>query len=202
VLRELGLPVVLVGTWDDEPATPAVRTDHAGTIREALGHLVDLGHRRVARVTGPAELVHTRLRTEALWEGCRAAGIEPVLAEGDYSAEAGASLTTRLLRRESPPTAILYDNDVMAVAGLGAAKELGVAVPEELSLIAWDDSTLCRLASPALSTMSVDVHEFGMLVGESVLELIDGGPVGRRMSPPARFVARGTTAPPGAESGE
>jgi DNA-binding LacI/PurR family transcriptional regulator len=69
-------------------------------------------------------------------------------------------------------------------------------VPAELSLVAWDDSTLCRVTSPALTTMSVDVHQFGVSVAESVLELIDGGPVAERWSPPARYLARETTAAP------
>ncbi|SFK47751.1 LacI family DNA-binding transcriptional regulator [Streptomyces pini] len=195
VLRELGLPTVLVGAGSGEDTPmPAVRTDDAGPVREALAHLLDLGHRRIARVSGPAGLLHTRARTEALVEGCREAGIDPVVVEGDYSDESGARLTTELLRRPEPPTAILYDNDVMAVAGLGAAREMGVAVPERLSLIAWDDSTMCRLASPPLTTMSVDVHQYGVLVAESVLELVDGLPVAERWSPTARCVPRGSTA--------
>ncbi|GAA3879940.1 LacI family DNA-binding transcriptional regulator [Streptomyces sedi] len=194
VLAALGLPAVMVGAWDGDPDVPAVVTDNTGPVREALGRLLELGHRRVARVTGPSALVHTRARTAALVDGCRAAGIEPVIVEGDYSAESGAELTERLLRRAERPTAILYDNDVMAVAGLGAAKAAGLRVPEELSLIAWDDSTMCRLASPALTTMSVDVHQFGVSVAESVVELIDGGPVTPRWSPAPRFEARGTTA--------
>ncbi|UED87710.1 LacI family DNA-binding transcriptional regulator [Streptomyces profundus] len=195
VLAGLGLPAIMAGAWDGGPDTPAVVTDSTGAVREALARLLELGHRRIARVTGPSALVHTRARTAALTDGCRAAGIEPVLLEGDYSAEAGAELTEQLLRRQERPTAIIYDNDVMAVAGLGAAKAAGIEVPTRLSLLAWDDSTMCRLASPALSTMSVDVHQFGVAVAESVLELIDGRPVTPRWSPAARFVPRGTTAP-------
>ncbi|MEE1928979.1 substrate-binding domain-containing protein [Streptomyces sp. TRM 70351] len=201
VLRELGLAAVLAGTWEDEPTVPTVRTDDAGPVREALSRLLELGHRHIARVTGPAALLHTRSRTRVLREGCAQAGVEPVVVEGDYSADAGARLTAELLRRAQPPTAILYDNDVMAVAGLGAAKEAGVEVPGELSLIAWDDSTLCRLATPALSTMTVDVHGFGVAVAESVLECVDGRPVTPRSSPAARFTPRGSTAPPARSPG-
>ncbi|MGW4214434.1 LacI family DNA-binding transcriptional regulator [Lentzea sp. NPDC004789] len=194
VVRELGFPAVVVGEAG-APDLPEVRTDHAGPVAAALGHLLDLGHRRIARVTGPSALLHTRARTAALLSGCAAAGVEPTIVEGDYSEEAGAKLTAALLRAPEPPTAILYDNDVMAVAGLAAAAELGVTVPDRLSLVAWDDSTLCRLASPALTTMSVDVHQFGVVVAESVLERIDGLPVAPRWSPTARYVPRGTTAP-------
>lgn len=195
LLRELELPAVLVGNAEDDAGIPAVLTDHTGPVRDAVAHLLELGHRHIARISGPAELVHTQARSAALLDVCRAQGIEPLLVEGDYSAESGTRLTAGLLERDEPPTAILYDNDVMAVAGLAAAKELGVRVPDRLSLIAWDDSTLCWLASPALTAMSVDVHQFGVSVADSVLERIDGRPVARRWSPTARYVPRGTTAP-------
>ncbi|MEV1007380.1 substrate-binding domain-containing protein [Streptomyces sp. NPDC049881] len=196
VLRDLRLPYLVVGTWAADPETPAVPTDDVGPVREAFGRLTGLGHRRIARVTGPGTLLHTRARTRAYVASCREAGIEPVLVEGDYSAEAGAELTAQLLRRPGRPTAIMYDNDVMALAGLGLAKDLGVSVPDQLSLIAWDDSAMCQLASPALSVMRGDVHDFGVSVALSVLELIDGVPVTPRWSPAVRFVPRGTTAPP------
>ncbi|ONI83558.1 LacI family transcriptional regulator [Saccharothrix sp. ALI-22-I] len=192
VLREMGLPALYVGE-PDEIAVPAVRTDDAGPVREALAYLLDLGHRRIARVSGPDTLLHTRARTAALLEGCAQAGIEPTVLEGDYSEESGAKLTTVLLNAPEPPTAILYDNDVMAVAGLSVAKELGFAVPDRLSLVAWDDSSLCRLTSPALTTMSVDVHQFGVTVAESVLELIDGREVAERWSPKPTLIPREST---------
>lgn len=194
LLRELGIPYVLVGPGEPDAAA-CVRTDHAAPVRDALSHLLELGHRHIARISGPATLLHTQARTRALLDGCRAVGLDPVLVEGDYSAESGARLTRRLLQGCAPPTAIVYDNDVMAVAGLAAAKEAGIAVPDRLSLIAWDDSTLCWLASPALTAMTVDVHRFGELVAEAVLEAVDGGPVTERWSPTAHYSPRGTTAP-------
>ncbi|MFF2375506.1 LacI family DNA-binding transcriptional regulator [Streptomyces xiamenensis] len=201
VLRELGMPAVIAGGLRDEPGIPAVSTDAAGAMREALERLLALGHRRIARVTGPAGLLHTRVRSDTMRAECAAAGIEPQLVEGDYSPQAGERLTAALLSGPRRPTAILYDNDVMAIAGLGAARAAGVAVPAELSLVAWDDSAMCRLTSPPFTTMTVDVHRFGTLVADSVLELIEGRPVGERWSPAARFTPRGTTAPvPGDQS--
>ncbi|MFJ8696076.1 substrate-binding domain-containing protein [Streptomyces roseolilacinus] len=136
-----------------------------------------------------------RARTAALLQGCREAGVpEPVTVEGDYSHEAGERLTAGLLRGPEPPTAVLHDNDMMAVAGLGVAGELGIDVPGRLSLVAWDDSTLCRPATPALTTMGVDAHRYGFSVAESVLEPVDGRPVAERWSPTARRVPRGSTA--------
>ncbi|WP_182881769.1 LacI family DNA-binding transcriptional regulator [Microbispora sp. H10949] len=193
VLREIGLPAVVAG--EPEGDTPAVRTDDVGAVREAVAHLSRLGHRRIARVSGPTALIHTRIRTRALLDSMRSASVEPVMLEGDYSEESGAKLTAKLLERPDPPTAIIYDNDLMGVAGLAAAKELGCDVPRDLSLIAWDDSSMCRLASPPLTTMSLDVHLFGQLVAASLLELVEGGPVTERRCPTATLIPRGTTAP-------
>lgn len=196
VLRELGLPAVLVGTWKGHPDLPTVATDDTSPMREALDRLLELGHRRIARISGPSALLHTRARTSALSEGAREAGIDPpVVVEGDYSHESGEQSTIALLSREEPPTAILYDNDVMAVAGLSAARTLGVSIPDRVSLIAWDDSVLCRLSSPPITAMSVDVHQQGVLVAETVLESMAAGTVTERRSPTARFVPRGTTGP-------
>lgn len=192
-LRELGIPVVVAG----EPAgdAPTVRTDDEGAVHQAVAHLRDLGHRRIARISGPNSLLHTRTRTRALLQSAGTAGIEVIVEEGDYSEESGAKLTEMVLNLPEPPTAILFDNDLMAVAGLNAAQELGVRVPHDLSLIAWDDSSLCRLASPALTAMSLDVHLFGQLVADSTLDLIAGAPVAERWCPTATLVARKTSAP-------
>ncbi|MDT0612139.1 LacI family DNA-binding transcriptional regulator [Streptomyces lancefieldiae] len=195
VLQDLGLPAVLVGTWPYDPELPSVRTDDGGPVRDAVARLAELGHRVVARVAGPPNLLHTQARTAAQREACREAGIEAVVVEGDYTAESGEQLTAELLKRSSRPTAILYDNDVMAGAGLAAAKYLGLEIPADLSLIAWDDSTLCRLASPPLTTMTVDVHHFGVQVAEAALDCLDDRPMVERWSPSAHFVQRGTTGP-------
>ncbi|WP_046918008.1 substrate-binding domain-containing protein, partial [Streptomyces stelliscabiei] len=94
------------------------------------------------------------------------------------------------------PTAIVYDNDIMAVAGLSVAAEMGVRVPADLSLLAWDDSQLCRLTRPTLSAMSHDVHGFGADVARTLFGVIDGdGEVG--VSHPVAtpvLVPRGSTA--------
>jgi len=193
LLRELHLPCLLIGLWG-EPGFATIGSDNAGAEREALAHLFELGHRRIARVTGPARLDHTQARTAAMLEECRAIGAEPIVVEGDYSDEAGTQLTRQLLALTQPPTAIVYDNDVMAIAGLRAAKYLGVRVPEQLSLVAWDDSTLCEMSSPPMTAMRVDVHEYGVRAAQSILEILDGLPVTERWAPAAQLVPRGTTA--------
>ena len=72
-----------------------------------------------------------------------------------------ARATRRLLSAARRPTAIVFDNDVMAIAGLGVAQEMGLAVPADLSIVAWDDSTLCRLVHPSLTALRRDIPAYG-----------------------------------------
>lgn len=196
LLAELGLPAVVVGHAAPAPGRPSVWLDDAAAVREVLAYLAAMGHRRIARVAGPRHLVHTRERGE---DFAAAAG-ELDLAEvrcvhTDYSGDEGARATRRLLSGAHRPTAVVYDNDVMAVAALGVAQEMGIAVPGELSVVAWDDSELCRLVHPALTAVSRSVSDYGRRVTAALLALIDGEDVpDTRLDAPV-LVPRGSTAP-------
>jgi len=89
----------------------------------------------------------------------------------------------------------MYDNDVMALGGLTAADRARVPVPGRLSIVAWDDSTACRLSHPPLTVMAVDVHRYGLTVGQAVLDVLDGKPATTRETPSARWIDRGSTGP-------
>ncbi|WP_242448387.1 substrate-binding domain-containing protein [Cellulomonas sp. WB94] len=195
VLRELAIPTVVLGGPRRDLPFSNVGIDNAQAMRDALSHLLSLGHLHLARVSGPQTLFHTQARTEAFVAECERHGAQGTVIEGDYSEASGTRATRALLGRRGAPSAIIYDNDVMALAGLGVASEMGVPVPERLSLLAWDDSALCRLAHPPLSAMSIDVHAMGMQVADCVLNLLAGGPVTSHMAPLPRLIARGSTAP-------
>lgn len=197
VLRELAVPTVVVGGPDRTlPDVAHVWIDNGQAMRDAVGYLVDLGHVTIGRVSGPAALAHTRSRTEAFHAECAHRQVHGVVLEGDYSEESGRRATHTLLGRSDPPSALVFDNDVMAVAALGAADELGLTVPRDVSLLAWDDSPLCRLAHPALSAMSLDVHAMGVQVADAVLDLLASGRPTTSTAPLPRLVVRGSTAGP------
>ncbi len=195
VLRELALPTVVLGAPEGAGGLSAVFTDDAGGARLVVDHLVKLGHRRIARVTGMTDLWHTRIRTEAFLQAAREARVDARCVTADYTAEGGADATTGLLAGAEPPTAIVYDNDLMAVSGLGAAQRVGIDVPGELSLVAWDDSVLCELVHPALTALTRDVTSYGAHAAQRLLELTDGSAAGDRGEPASVLTPRASTAP-------
>lgn len=197
LITELGLPAVIVGEPDPSVSLPAVRTDNYAAMRGLVSRLVADGHRRIARVTGLTTLIHTQERTRGFLDGLSEIDREPLIEEGDYSPEAGADATRRLIAEPDPPTAVIYDNDVMAIAGLEAAHQTGTEVPGRLALIAWDDSAPCLLCQPSLSVMSHDVHARGILAGHALLAVIDGKAQRDVFTEPSVFVPRGSTLGPG-----
>ncbi|MEV3968732.1 LacI family DNA-binding transcriptional regulator [Streptomyces sp. NPDC050698] len=197
--ERLGMPVVAVGHPSLTGGLTSVWTDDATAVTEAVRYLAALGHRRIARVGGAAELGHTAIRTAAFDEAAGTlalAGAWQVAT--DFSGDAGARATRSLLTSSAAdrPTAIVYDNDIMAVAGLAVAAEMGLRVPEDVSLLAWDDSQLCRLTHPTLSAMSHDVHGFGAEVARTLFSVITGGGGDSHPVPTPVLAPRGSTAPP------
>jgi len=195
VCADLGLPAVNIG-GDPDCGGWVVDYDNAGAMREAVAYLTGLGHRRIGWVSGPRRYRHTRARADAFVAAVAAAGGVGVHREGDYGAPAGAALTGEILRTVPRPTAVLYDNDLMAVAGLEEARAHGLRVPADLSILAWDDSANSRICHPPLSVVSRDVHQLGRITAEVSLRAVNGEPPTVERPPPATILARRSTAPP------
>ncbi|GAB2629454.1 LacI family DNA-binding transcriptional regulator [Streptomyces capparidis] len=196
LVRELGLPTVVIGRPDPAEGLPCVWVDDAAAMREVVEYLAALGHRRITHVAGPGMYVHTQERAAAFAQTAARLGLERARTlHTDYGGEAGARATRQLLADPAPPTAIIYDNDVMAVAALGVAQEMGVSVPERLSLVAWDDSALCQLVHPALTAVRRNVVEHGSCAVASLLRVVSGEPVGDVRASGPVLVPRRSTAP-------
>ena len=198
-VERLGMPAVAVGHPSLTGGLTTVWTDDATAVTEAVRYLGALGHRRIARVGGAAALGHTTIRAAAFDEAARVLDLDGAWQVAtDYSGEAGARATRSLLTAAPPdrPTAIVYDNDIMAVAGLSVASEMGLSVPGDVSLLAWDDSQLCRLTHPTLSAMSHDVHGFGADVARTLFGVITGEGPGSHLASTPVLTPRGSTAPP------
>ena len=197
VLEKLGIPAVLVGGPRTDTRLPSVWTDDTEAVTAAVDYLVALGHRRLARVAGLPALEHTQVRIRAFRTAALAHDIaEPVVIETDYTWEAGVQATRTLLSRRNRPTAIMYDNDVMAAAALNVAQEMNIAVPDELSIVAGDDSQLCVLVRPALTALARDIQAYGVHTARVLMDVIDGRSPDSQADSPTSLVVRASTAPP------
>ncbi len=174
--------------------------------RAAVRHLLDLGHRRVATVTGPAGNLDAQQRLFGYRAAMREDGGEwaPELEwSGDFTEPSGYEAGTALLAALPATTAVFCANDYMAIGVLGRLAEAGVQVPGEVSIVGFDDIAMARYLTPALTTVHVDTHELGARAVRRVLEIL------RAESPPepqsvilhATLVARASSGPPAAGNG-
>ncbi|QFU89352.1 LacI family DNA-binding transcriptional regulator [Amycolatopsis sp. YIM 10] len=196
LVRDLGLPAVVLGEPQAELGLPYVWTDDEKAMTFVVDYLATLGHREIARVAGPPEFVHTRRRSAAFLAATTGLPGARVITAADYSGDAAARITRRLLTGRTPPTALVFDNDVMAVAALGVARELGLDVPGRLSVVAWDDSALCRLVRPALTAVRRPTAERGAAAVNLLLRSPDTGPAWLKTEDPELRV-RSSTGPAG-----
>jgi len=179
---------------------PCVSVGHGGGAGDAMRHLLELGHRRIGAVTGPPGWVATEARREGYRTALARAGIpfDPALeVASDFERAAGASAAAVLLSLPEPPTAIFAFNDAIAVGTMRAAHELGVRVPEELSVIGFDDIAYATMVGPMLTTVRQPLGELGRTAVNLLLRLLERpSSEPRQIELSTRLVVRDTTAPP------
>jgi DNA-binding LacI/PurR family transcriptional regulator len=193
VLRELGMPAVVMAQPLLAPGFATISTDNARSMREAVEFLAAAGHRTIGRVTGPKEFMHTLVRDDAFDAAGARLGIETLSVTSDYTSAGGAEATAELLAQARRPTALLFDNDLMALSGLEVVHSLGLAVPDDVALLAWDDSVHCQLASPPLSALMHDLVAYGADTARVLLDVLDGEPQPSRVAEQPHLVARAST---------
>jgi len=196
-LRAHGVPAVVIGAQRAYRGISCTRVSSQHLVARAVTHLHDLGHRRIARVSGPRRLEHVIRRERAFTEVTTALlGSAQPQVEADYTAAGGIAATHALLAAPAPPTAIIYENDVMAVAALGELIAAGVRVPADLAIMAWDDSALCQLVRPAVTAFSHDVVGEAARAADLLLTCIDTGAGPDVWLDPPELTVRESTAGP------
>ncbi|HYJ50766.1 MAG TPA: substrate-binding domain-containing protein, partial [Microbacterium sp.] len=176
---------------------PVVAVDDRPGIVAAVEHLVALGHRRIAHVAGPEEFVHSRSRQRAWADTLASSGLEESpCVWSDFSPSGGAQATNELLDLPEPPTAIVYANDLMAIAGTSAAQARGLHLPDDLSVTGFDDTAISGYLRPPLTTVRTDAVAWGRAAAECLLQLVDGDTSPDVLLPPPDLVVRASTAPP------
>ena len=197
LLRDLRLPAVTLGRPEWDSPFPAIVLDDTAGIEAMVAHLVALGHTRIAHVAGSSVLLHGTRRRDSFVAAVHRAGLAGgQVVETDFSTAAGASATRMLLSQPVPPTAILYANDPMAIAGLSVAHGLGVRVPHELSITGFDGSDMSRYVYPPLTTISSDAVEWGSAASRTLLDLIQNGDAQDVELPAAEIVLRQSSSSP------
>lgn len=197
LLRELGVPAIVIGGPLPGGELTCTWADDRSAMQEVVDYLGALGHRRILHVAGLPQFVHTQRRMEVIARAGAGLGIEATSITTDFSDRGGATITRRVLSSRERPTAIVYDSDVMAVAGLGVALEMGVSVPTELSIVSFDDSILARLTHPALTALSRDTQAWSTEAARLLLEVMDDPEQrGSHRSATPVLEVRESTAPP------
>lgn len=191
-------PVVAVDPHVAYPGYPAVHaTNYQGAL-EATRYLIDLGHRRIGFICGRPELASANRRLKGYMDALKEAGITPdetLVAPGDYTTETGYKCALELLKRPDPPTAIFAANDQSALGVLQAAKELGFRVPEDLSVVGFDN--IPEAHYQGLTTVDQFISEMGYIAMRMLMRLVESEPLDQptyRM--PTKLVIRQSCAPP------
>ncbi|MBO0981640.1 LacI family DNA-binding transcriptional regulator [Microbacterium sp. SD291] len=197
VLISIGLPAVVIGSRASAEGEPAaIWLDDSQVAHSVFDYVSALGHQSIAYIAGPAEFQHTRLRMEVL-SGLVGRGVTGEVIATDFSPAAASATTRRVLSRADRPSAIVYDNDVMAIAGLRVAQEMGISVPGELSIASFDDSVVAGLVHPSLTCITRDTFGLGANAAGFLLEQIDAPEVlGDRIGAQPQLTVRESTAAP------
>ncbi|MFZ5809906.1 MAG: LacI family DNA-binding transcriptional regulator [Chloroflexota bacterium] len=168
-------------------------------IFQAIRHLAENGHRNIAHISGPLELWTAQVRKNAFQKALQQHGIDPTSAtiiEGDLRIEGGRLALEKLLQLSPRPTAVFAANDLMALGVVWAARNWGLTLPEDLSVIGLDDIDLASKVTPPLSTVAMPRNEIGKLAMRMLLEQIEMGEQAakQKISIDTAFVLRQSTA--------
>jgi DNA-binding LacI/PurR family transcriptional regulator len=201
LVEELGLAAVVIGPPGPQWLT-SVWTDDDVVMKMTVRQLAAMGHQAMLHVGGPADLMHSQYRRRAYLEECEWLGVRTYCATGDYSRASGAAAIEEALAEDETnwPSVVVFDSDLMALGGLESVQAAGVAVPQGIALVSWEDSAICQLADPPLTAVAHNAQVVGRMVGEAILEVITGGEPQALHTAQALLVERETTANPAENS--
>ncbi len=200
-LRSRGVPFAIVDpAGDPAPDVPSVGSANWSGGLMATRHLIELGHRRIAAITGPEDMMCSLARVDGYRSAMNAANL-PIDPEwirfGDFHPTGGERHAHDLLARPDRPTAVFAGSDLQALGVIAAATAAGLSVPDDLSVVGYDDIALSRWLSPQLTTVHQPLRRMGEEAARIVLRLAEGETVDTlRMDLATHLVVRGSTSAP------
>jgi len=198
-LRFRNLPLVFVDVGPKAPRVSNIRVDYADGIRQAVQHLAAFRHERIGFITGPLRLRSAAARKAAFLGSMSEIGlpVEPeYIVEGDHRLEGGKSALQKLAELRERPTALLCSNDMTAIGVMREAYELGIKVPQELSIVGFDDIRMAEFMTPPLTTIQMSQSDLARLAFEALLKEVKREtplPEGSEYVLKTRLVLRGST---------
>jgi LacI family transcriptional regulator len=205
ILRPTKIPVVVIDRDVNLPGADVVLYDNAGGSYAGARHLLELGHTRLAFIAGPGDVQPVAERLRGFRQALHEAGLDvasDAVAEGDFHYHGGRAATARLLESPDGVTAIVAANDLMAAGALRELADRGIRVPEQMSVVGFDDAPLAEMVSPALTTIRQPLQEMAQTAVSLLLSRIAGenGQAQRHVLR-TELVVRDSTAPPSSEPG-
>jgi LacI family transcriptional regulator, repressor for deo operon, udp, cdd, tsx, nupC, and nupG len=193
-------PMVFVSEYLPGSDIPKVRIDNAEAAYGAVGYLLELGHRRIAHISGPITRMISPERQAGYMRALMAAGIEvapELMVNGDFRYESGMAACAKLLSLAQPPTAIFCANDEMAAGAVKAIRSRGLRVPDDVSVVGFDDIQIAEMCDPPLTTVRQPRARMGQIAMDMLIRLLEGmGDVEVEVTLEAELIIRGSTAPP------
>jgi LacI family transcriptional regulator len=196
ILAEHHIAAVYLDLGRVDPSVSNILLDYEHGIGEALEHLTKLGHRQIAYIGGPLALHSAQRRKNAFLERAVQMGLEaPATIDADFTVKGGYYACAKLLAGSTNPTAIVAGNDLTAIGVLHRAYDGGLRVPEDLSVVGFDDILFAEYTQPALTTVSVPRVEIGRVAFQALWTMMaDPSRAGREYRVGTKLIARQTTA--------
>ncbi len=198
ILSELEIPIVLINNQHGSDFAYSIRIDNVHGMRLATEHLLELGHTRIAYVGDRFGLHSDEERFAGYSEALQARQIsldKALIVRGDGKADEGAAALDQLLEARSRPTAVACYNDMTAIGLMRRAQELGISVPEELSVTGFDDIPFAAFARPPLTTVRQPRRDMGRQAMKLLFALLSGEPAEKTSVIDGELIERGSTAP-------
>lgn len=171
------MPLVLIGSHPYFRDLNWVDAENHEGARKAVDHLIRLGHRRIASISGPLQMAAAVDRRNGYKQALLEAGLPilpELLIEGNFTQDSGYDAMIALLRRTPRPTAVFIASDMMAAGALQAAHETGVAVPDDLAIVGFDDVPMASFVNPPLTTIRQPIYELGTIAVRLLIEQLSG----------------------------
>lgn len=173
-LAELDLPAVLVGVADPHHARPAVTVDDDAAMHQIVRHLADTGHQHVAYLCGNDSAVHIGARVKAFRKAAAQFGMTQSTVTTGFSAAVASDAVTVAVRGPDRPDAFIFDNEVLALAGLHALMRANLQVPDDACIVVWEDSPVSQAIEPQLTALDRDPFTLGAHAARRLLDVIGG----------------------------